>query len=78
MKMIDGFLSRLAQTQWPDALVWKEEMAPEGDKGPSERFILERQDKDVIILGRRFPEARAGLAAFMTSERSRAKAKEGK
>lgn len=73
MRKVDGYLSNLAQQDWPTALVWKEEVGPVAEKGPSERFVLEREGMEGVILGNHFKEARAGLAAMMSSERSRRK-----
>lgn len=82
MRKVDGFLSRQAQEEWPTAIVWKEEAASPGNgngngNGHGDRFILERHGVEDVLLGSQFKEARAGLAALLSSERSK-KTIEGK
>lgn len=78
MRKIDAYLSRKAQAEWPTALVWKEEPSSvtvplngNGDAGSCERFILERDGHEAIILGHQFKEARAGLETLLASARAK-------
>jgi hypothetical protein len=67
MRKVDGYLSLQAQATWPTAIVWKEEAEGNG----VDRFLLERQDEETVLLGNVFKEARAGLDALLASERSK-------
>lgn len=76
MRKVDGFLSRQAQEEWPTAIVWKEEPPVPANSvlngnGHEGRFILERQGMEDVLLGNQFKEARAGLSALLSSERSK-------
>ena len=75
MRKIDAYLSRKAQAEWPTAIVWKEEPSspavPINGNGSCERFILERDGYDAIILGHQFKEARAGLESLLASSRAK-------
>jgi hypothetical protein len=80
MRKIDAYLSRKAQAEWPTALVWKEEPSSatipvngtgNGDASSGERFILEREGFEDIILGHPFREARAGLETLLASARAK-------
>jgi hypothetical protein len=78
MRKIDAYLSRKAQAEWPTALVWKEEPSSatipvngNGNGDAGERFILERDGHDAIILGHQFKEARAGLETLLASARAK-------
>jgi hypothetical protein len=76
MRKIDAYLSRKAQAEWPTALVWKEEPSSatipvNGNGDAGERFILEREGYEDIILGHPFKEARAGLETLLASARAK-------
>lgn len=86
MRKIDAYLSRKAQAEWPTAIVWKEEpsavinmdnIGNGNGNGSCERFILERDGYEDIILGNQFKEARAGLDALLASARSKKQQKTG-
>ena len=62
---VDGYLSRLAQAVWPDAVVYK---IHEGELGRAEtrvpRFTLERPGVDPLGLGSGFQNAKAAIEAL--------------
>jgi hypothetical protein len=65
MRKVDAFLSRLAQQEWPTAIVWAELAEGNG----VDRYILERYGTEDILLGNRFNEVRVSLDVLLSSER---------
>jgi len=65
MRKVDAFLSRLAQQEWPTAIVWAELAEGNG----VDRYILERYETEDILLGNRFNEVRVSLDVLLSSER---------
>lgn len=63
MRAVETFLSRRAQTVWPDAVVYREEDG---------RFVLERAGAEALQLGASFPEAKRAVEVLR-----HAKKKEG-
>lgn len=64
MKRLDGFLSRKAQTLYPDALVYCE------DLGNGEVWTLERRDRDPLGLGRSFGNASQAVQAMIRASQT--------
>lgn len=67
MRKVDAFLSRLAQAQWPTAIIWFEPSEGNG----SDRYILQRHGVDDILLGHQFKEVRVSLEVLINSEQAR-------
>lgn len=65
MRKVDAFLSRLAQGEWPTAIVWTDLAEGNG----VDRYILERHGTEDILLGNRFNEVRVSLDVLLSSER---------
>ncbi len=62
MRSVDGYLSRLAQSRWQDALVTH---ADERD------YQLDRHTAATVGLGHGFPEAKRALTALLAADRAR-------
>lgn len=67
MRKVDAFLSRLAQGQWPTAVVWIEP----GEGNGLDRYILERHGVPDILLGHQFKEVRVSLDVLLNREQAK-------
>ncbi len=66
MRKVDAFLSRIAQGQWPTAVVWFDSSEGNG----LDRYILERHGVEDILLGHQFKEVRVSLDVLVNSEQA--------
>jgi len=64
MKTVDGYLSRLAQEVYRDAVVYQEEA------GGRKRYILERRGEEPVGLGETFRDAKTAVQALRRSGRT--------
>lgn len=56
MKIIEGYLSRLVQKMWRDAIVYKEER-----EDGSLRYWIERRGQEPLGLGASYQDARSAV-----------------
>ncbi len=71
MRNLDGYLSRKAQEVWPNAIVWKDQVAE------VVTFTLERPGVEPLGLGRSFGEAKQSVAALRRQKEASREAQTG-